>query len=399
MAAANSTRPPSSPAADLQNQFTVESTLYFACHHLQHWIQYHHHITQNYARAQQFHQVLVIQHSFSAWRSRHQSLRLLELRATSIRVKFLRKRVLLVWKHRVHKIKVNLWRQHRRLVRIQGYFSSWRLLARKQRQLSTSLSVFLEASSQRHCSHALYRWRVRVSLGIRNEQIAATWDQKSMKRRCWEIWTDRHELIKVFNQESSMVLHRRNQAEKANLLAYWLTRTHAQLTQNSILAHFSDRHRRSVIYSVWERWTDRTRARQLEPFVQILNSIRDKNYKNEIVQTWIARSRILFLRQKAKRKMIIDCWKHWCNSWKSKQLRDRFLSNSRRRLVQSYFSIWCKKCLDLKTLKMISRFKNNLRIAQPPARRLGGREVPEDDYTTTTSLTASSSNDTYPSSS
>lgn len=128
-------------------------------------------------------------------------------------------------------------------------------------------------------------------------------------RWCWEIWTDRHQSITLFNQESSMVIHRRNQgnaltflflslrpihvdcanfslimiafgssvaAEKTNLLAYWLTRTRAQLAQNSLLAHFSDRHRRSVIYSVWERWTDRTRARQLEPLVRfslLLNSL------------------------------------------------------------------------------------------------------------------------------
>ncbi|EFP86634.2 uncharacterized protein PGTG_13016 [Puccinia graminis f. sp. tritici CRL 75-36-700-3] len=398
MAEAHGTRSPYSPAAGLQNQFTVQWTVNLANHHLQHWIQYHHALIQHSAQAQHFHKLHAIRESFLAWTFRHWRTQQLQTEASSTRIYFLRKRVLIVWKRRIQRIRVNLWRQEKTLAHLRDRFTTWRLLFHKRRRLSISLWTFDQRSAERQCMNAISQWRIRLTLTIRNEQTAVEFAQRNLIQRFWVTWTDRHQLIRVLIHESSLVVHRRCQTQKSTLLAYWLDRTRIKVAHNFKLAEFSNRRRRAIVMCVWEKWRDKIRSRELEPIEQTFNFMRDRNSKTQIMQVWIARSSLLFLIGQKKQNTLIDCFKLWYNLTQSHKLRNRFNLRKNRLILKFFFSLWCKKSIDLKTMKIISRFKNNLRIAQPTTRntrRLCAREVTEEDYTTTTSLTNSSSNETY----
>ncbi|KAA1076120.1 hypothetical protein PGT21_034556 [Puccinia graminis f. sp. tritici] len=382
----------------LQNQFTVQWTVNLANHHLQHWIQYHHALIQHSAQAQHFHKLHAIRESFLAWTFRHWRTQQLQTEASSTRIYFLRKRVLIVWKRRIQRIRVNLWRQEKTLAHLRDRFTTWRLLFHKRRRLSISLWTFDQRSAERQCMNAIFQWRIRLTLTIRNEQTAVEFAQRNLIQRFWVTWTDRHQLIRVLIDESSLVIHRRYQTQKSTLLAYWLDRTRIKVAHNFKLGEFSNRRHRAMIMCVWEKWRDKIRSRELEPLEQTFNLMRDRNSKTQIMQLWIARSSLLFLIRQKKQNTLIDCFKLWYNLTQSHKLHNRFNLRKNRLILKFFFSLWCKKSIDLKTMKIISRFKNNLRIAQPTTRntrRLCAREVTEEDYTTTTSLTNSSSNETY----
>ncbi|WAR53627.1 hypothetical protein PtB15_3B135 [Puccinia triticina] len=380
----------------LQNQFTVQCTLNLAYHHLQHWIQYQHDLTQKLARAQNIYQLYIIRDSFLAWRFHLQWTRELQVVASSTRINFLQKRVLFVWKHRIQRIKGNSWRQEKMLVNLRGCLITWRLLTRKKRRLSSALSIFQQRIAERQCLNALSHWRVRLVLTTRNKHKALKLARKNLKQRFWEIWTSRYDLIGVFLDESSLVIHRRCQTEKSSLLTYWLDRTRTKVAHNCKLDQFSHRHRRLLILSVWERWRDKTRSRELEPIEQSFNSVRNRNYTTQMMHAWMTRSSLIFLLRRARLNTLMNCFDLWYNLTKLHQIRNQIRLKKNRFIIKFYFSLWCKKSFDLKTLRIISRFKNNTRIAQPTSRyekRFGAREVTEEDYSTTTSLATSSSNE------
>ncbi|POV98695.1 hypothetical protein PSHT_13900 [Puccinia striiformis] len=379
----------------LQNQFMAQSTLNLAHHSLQHWIQSHRQINENFTRAQQFSKLVIIRQSFLVWKDNHHRIQQLQSDATSFRIKLLRRRVLFVWKRKILKIKVNVWRQQRRLELIRRCFSAWRFMFRKHRQLSIYLYEFNQISVDQQRMNILSHWQIQVSLRSRDVQIAVKFEHQRFLKRIWKVWIRQIYLIKVLEQESDLVIQRRHQNQKLFVLAYWIDRTRAQVSRNWKLDQVWDTRNRSLIRSGWNKWRDRTRDRELEPLEHHFISKKEMDYKKQIWKIWIIRSKAVFLIRKFRYNQLVKCIKIWFNLSKFNQFHsDSSVHRCKkdREIRRKCFEIWSQKSIDLKTNQMISRFKHNLKIRQPMIKRHHDYSSSTTTTTTTTSQTYSSSN-------
>ncbi|KAI9625037.1 hypothetical protein KEM48_008611 [Puccinia striiformis f. sp. tritici PST-130] len=340
MATTNNARSYIPPATDLQNQFMAQSTLNLAHHSLQHWIQSHRQINENFTRAQQFSKLVIIRQSFLVWKDNHHRIQQLQSDATSFRIKLLRRRVLFVWKRKILKIK-------------------------QQRM------------------NILSHWQIRVSLRSRDVQIAVKFEHQRFLKRIWKVWIRQIYLIKVLEQESDLVIQRRHQNQKLFVLAYWIDRTRAQVSRNWKLDQVWDTRNRSLIRSGWNKWRDRTRDRELEPLEHHFISKKEMDYKKQIWKIWIIRSKAVFLIRKFRYNQLVKCIKIWFNLSKFNQFHsDSSVHRCKkdREIRRKCFEIWSQKSIDLKTNQMISRFKHNLKIRQPMIKR-------HHDYSSSTTTT------------
>ncbi|KAI9610961.1 hypothetical protein H4Q26_008807 [Puccinia striiformis f. sp. tritici PST-130] len=267
MATTNNARSYIPPATDLQNQFMAQSTLNLAHHSLQHWIQSHRQINENFTRAQQFSKLVIIRQSFLVWKDNHHRIQQLQSDATSFRIKLLRRRVLFVWKRKILKIKVNQQRMN-----------------------------------------ILSHWQIRVSLRSRDVQIAVKFEHQRFLKRIWKVWIRQIYLIKVLEQESDLVIQRRHQNQKLFVLAYWIDRTRAQVSRNWKLDQVWDTRNRSLIRSGWNKWRDRTRDRELEPLFHSDSSVhrckKDREIRRKCFEIWSQKSIDLKTNQMIRQPMI-----------------------------------------------------------------------------------------------
>lgn len=387
----------------LQNQFIADHSLNLVHYGFQRWKGYRYKKEFDLIQAQKLDQFFIARRFVFDWISRLVNIQKCQEESDLNRKRFLAKRALHVWKRKTRKKKVARWGQTRKFALLQTCFSIWLFNFRTRRRSSALTALFNQVTTKHRRACALRVWVHRFEFWASQERIACELFQKKSRLKVLKVWSNHHHFLGHLIEKSSFVIQGRCHASAKAIMGHWLHQTRVRVSGQKRLDSFLLSARQSALVLVWERWKDLIRWRKLYPIERNFTWNRDRELKIKIISVWISRSKSIDLIRTSRWNILQSSLRIWINLARANQIYQRLNRYRDTTILKMYFSTWFKKFVNLKTLKIISRFQINSNLQQNKAKYqlgrgwLSNKAAQEEETSSTTFTTTDDLNDSSPS--
>ncbi|MBW0496238.1 hypothetical protein O181_035953 [Austropuccinia psidii MF-1] len=359
----------SSSPTDLLNCFNAHSSTHQSIVVLQVWKQRYDANVLHKSLSDELYRFFLIRDSFLAWIIHCNHCKHTEIQADLIRNKLLARRAWRIWRQKIHKKRITCWLRVRNTNRLRTLLSFWVATLQKKKRVSGCLLLFHQRSAIHMRTRLFSRWRDHSALRKQQDDQGLHFHEKKLIQKLWKTWKNYTKHLNDLEHTSDLIAVQRNETHKADLMFHWLWRTRENISRNSRLSAVLDKKRSHILLLTWALWRDNTRWRQLYPKASYFVDEKHESCKAWAFQLWMLRSSLLLAIRTSKRRswiQYIHIWQKYIRIKTKLAVADEIFY---RRLYKTYFDRWIRRHIDIKTSKMISRFKKHKTLFYAPGTR------------------------------